>query len=55
MKGPEEVTLQLRTKWWVERIPDRAHMYKGLDVDEGLVCSANSKGASVPEVSVSEG
>lgn len=55
VKGPEEVMLQLRAKWWIERVPDRAHMYKGLDVDKGLVCSTNSKEAIVPEVSVSEG
>lgn len=30
-------------------------MYKGLDIDKGLVYSKNRKEASVPEASVSEG
>lgn len=30
-------------------------MYKGLDIEKGLVYSKNRKEASVPEASVSEG
>lgn len=47
-----------RTKNWKvggENSKKRTHMYKGLDIEKGLVYSKNRKEASVPEASVSEG